>query len=110
MKLPHAKNVVIAKEKLVNYILSETHPTGKFKAKIFRKIGFDESKVNSFEKGLKQIADSEEVVEEIRSEYGTKYIIDGQIKGSVGKAIKVRTIWIIELGKIKPRFITIYPL
>ncbi len=110
MKLPYAKNVVIPKEKLVNYILSETHPTGKFKAKIFRKIGFDESKINTFEKELKQIADSEEIIKEITSKYGTKYIIDGQIKGSEGKAIKVRTIWIIEIGEIKPRFITIYPV
>lgn len=110
MKLPHAKNVVIAQEKLVNYILSEAHPTGKFKAKIFRKIGFDKSKVNAFKKELKQIVVSEEIVEEIASEYGTKYIIDGQIKGFKEKTIKVRTIWIIERGEIKPRFITLYPV
>lgn len=110
MKLPNAKNIVITKEKLVDYILSETHPTGKFKAKIFRKIGFDESKVKAFEKELKKIVIAKEITEKVESEYGIKYIIDGQIKGLKGKAIRVRTIWIIERGDIKPRFVTLYPV
>jgi len=42
MKLPQGKNALIPEEKLTDYILSETNSTGKFKAKLFRKLGFNE--------------------------------------------------------------------
>ncbi len=110
MKLPHPKKITIPKEKLVNYILSETHPTGKFKARIFRKLGFDETNINIFKKELQLIVKSQETTEVLVSPYGTKYIIDGQIKTPNGKTIKIRTIWIIEMGQDRPRFITLYPV
>ncbi|EKD91393.1 MAG: hypothetical protein ACD_30C00014G0003 [uncultured bacterium] len=43
MKLPNGSKTFISKEKLLNYILSEIHPVGKFKAKFFRNLGFDET-------------------------------------------------------------------
>lgn len=110
MKLPNASKVTIPKEKLIDYILSETHSTGKSKAKFFRKIGFIETNVKLFEKALRKIAKSEEVKKEIISEYGTKYILDGKIDSPSGKAVEVRTIWIIEKGQNRPRFVTVYPV
>lgn len=109
MKLPNSKNVSIPKEKLTKYVLSETHSVGKFKAKFFRKLGFNETNVNSFEESLRAIA-PKEVKEEISTAYGTKYLIDGEIKTPSGKVIKVRTVWILEGGQKKPRFITVYPV
>lgn len=52
MKLPNRRNVVIPREKLKNYLLSETHATGKFKARFFRNFGFDETNVGLFEKSI----------------------------------------------------------
>lgn len=98
------------KEKLTDYILSEIHPTGKFKAKLFREIGFDETNLNILQKQLKEIAKSQEVKETQISMYGAKYIIDGKIKSPKGKVIKVRTVWIIETGQTRARFITVYPV
>lgn len=43
MKLLNGNNPFISREKLTNYVLSETHATGKFKAKYFRGLGFNEN-------------------------------------------------------------------
>lgn len=110
MKLPNANRAIIAKEKLTEYILSETHSTGKFKAKLFRNLGFSETNVDIFEKSLLKIAKSEELREEISTPYGTKYVLDGKIETPVGKLVKVRTLWIIEKDKKRPRFVTVYPV
>ncbi len=110
MKLPNGKKAIIQRKKLTDYILSETHSTGKFKAKIFRKFGLVEVNVSIFEKELQKIAESEDVIDLQTSQYGTKYVLDGNINAPHGKTIHVRTIWIIEKGQKNPRFITVYPV
>jgi hypothetical protein len=40
MKLPHLERAVVAKEKLTDYLLSETHPDGAPKAEFFGRFGF----------------------------------------------------------------------
>lgn len=110
MKLPNGSKAIIPKEKLLDYVLSEIHATGKFKAKFFRKLGFDETNVRIFEKVLRKLAKSQEVTDVVSSEFGTKYIVDGEIDTPSGKVVNVRTIWIIEKGQNRPRFITVYPV
>lgn len=110
MKLPNSDKAIIPKEKLTDYLLSETHSIGKFKAKFFSKLGFDTTNVNLFEKSLLKIAKTEEIVDEIITLYGTKYILEGKLDNPAGKTVKVRTLWIIEKGQKKPRFVTVYPV
>lgn len=110
MKLPNSTNVLIPKEKLENYVLSETHSTGKFKAKFFRKLGFNETNISFFEKALRKLAKSAEIKNETISQFGTKYILDGKIDSLMGKTVTVRTVWIIEKGQNRPRFVTVYPV
>ena len=110
MKLPNCKKAVVSRKKLTYYILSETHSTGKFKAKIFRKLGFDENNVTLFEKALHKIAESENVTDIQTSKYGTKYVLNGKINAPFERTIRVKTIWIIEKGQKNPRFITVYPV
>ena len=107
--MPYRKNVSIPEDKLLNYILSETHTVGKLKAKFFRGAGFNEGNVNILKNSLLKIA-SNEVKNVITSAYGKKYVIEGKIKSPEGKILKLVTIWIIETGKTIPRFVTTYPL
>jgi hypothetical protein len=44
------------------------------------------------------------------SSYGTKYVIDGMIETPDNIAVQVRTVWIIEEGEDRPRFVTAYPV
>lgn len=110
MKLPNRNNVIISREKLVQYILSETHALGRFKAKFFLDHGFNKTNVQLFENCLRNIAKSEDVGDASHSPYGIKYVIDGEVKTPNGKRVKLRTVWIIEKGEMRPRFVTIYPV
>lgn len=110
MKLPLRKNAYIPREKLTDYILSETHADGKLKAKLFRKFGFNETNISLLEKSLLNIAYTQEVKDIVESIHGTKYVIDGKITTPSGKILKIRTVWILESNKNAPRFVTTYPV
>ena len=42
--------------------------------------------------------------------FGAKYLIEGRISGPAGTAAAIRSIWFIETGERRPRFVTAYPL
>jgi hypothetical protein len=96
-------------QNLKDYLLSETHVVGRSKAKFFRGCGFDESNIELLERGLLSIAQNQEVNEKVVTPHGTKYVIDGLIQTPIGKAINIRTVWIIDKGKELPRFVTAVP-
>ena len=110
MKLPYGKNAYVPKEKFTEYLLSETHAVGKLKAKFFKSAGFDETNVTQLERVILAIAHDEEVKEVISSPYGKKYVIDGTLSTSSKKKVKIQTVWIIETGEKRPRFVTAYPV
>ena len=110
MKLPNSKNAYISSSKLLDYLLSQTHPIGKTKARYLRSAGFNESNVNLLRQSLVNLSQTEEIKEVITSPHGVKYLIEGSIQTPAGTYIKLRTIWIIDSGQDYPRFVTAYPL
>ena len=110
MKLPKRRSAYVPGEKLHGYLLSRTHPIGRWKSKLFRDLGFDESNVDLLEIQLIDIANSETVKESIISEHGTKYVVDGSLETPSGSFLRVRTVWIIDEGEDRPRFVTAYPV
>ena len=110
MKLENKEQAYIPVAKLLDYLLSETHPVGKSKAKYFRSLGFNETNIGLLKQGLLSIARSEEVKEVLSSDNGIKYVIDGTLKAPTGIMIVIRTVWIIDKGLERPRFVTAYPV
>jgi hypothetical protein len=110
MQLPNREKAYIPLSKLKDYLLSETHSVGKSKAKILRSVGFNETNVNLLKEGLIAIAHSEDVEGMISSPHGVKYVIDGLLKTPDAGSIKMRTVWIIDKGQVRPRFVTAYPI
>ncbi len=110
MKLPNRQKAYIPKEKLINYLFSESHPVGSSKARFFREIGFGLASIHEFTEALLKIVKKEEVREERKSIYGINYVIDGKIQNPSGKMITVTTVWFIDLDENKPRFVTAYPV
>lgn len=109
MKLPNYNKAHIPQAKLDDYLLSPTHPVGKGKAKFFRSFGFNEHNADVLEVGLLAIAQTEEVLEVNRTAFGVKYIIDGTLLTPENTVINVRTVWIMEDGEERPRFVTAHP-
>ncbi len=109
MLLPNRENAYIPPEKLTGYLLSETHVAGKAKAKFFRAHGYNNNNVHLLEQGLLLIARNNEVEEETTSPHGTKYGVKGTLNTPRGTVVTVHTVWIIETGVERPRFLTAYP-
>lgn len=93
MKLPYRKNIIIPREKLTKYLLSETHPVGSSKAKFFRSLGFDEVNVNRLTKSLSKIAHFNKVADIKKLIYGINYVVNGTIKAPGGRMIKITAVW-----------------
>ena len=110
MQLPNKEKAYVDRKKLTGYLLAESHPVGRTKARVFRKMGFSREEPELLEEAILSIANFQDVVELTRSKFGTKYVVDGQLQGPTGNALHIRTVWIIEKGEEIPRFITAYPL
>ena len=109
MKVPNNDNAVIPPEKIVDYLLSKTHPLGKAKALFFEQIGYTLQNTDLFSKDLHAIIKANSIRSVIETNFGAKYIVKGPIGKRFGKNVVIVTIWIIEEGSSFPRFITAYP-
>ena len=96
MNLPNGENAIVEERKLSDYLLSETHPVGRAKARYFRKLGFSNKNAKEFKDILLRIANSTPVSQQLNTTYGTKYIITAEIPTSSDKTYTIITIWIIE--------------
>lgn len=109
MLLPNRYEAYIPPPKLTDYLLSTTHAIGKSKAKFFTAAGFNIAEAAVLEEALLKIAHTEAVIQIEDTSHGIKYVIEGSLQAPRGEAISVRTVWIIEMGEDKPRFVTAYP-
>jgi hypothetical protein len=108
VRLPRADEVRIDERKIRGYLLSRTHPVGRFKARVFAALGFDETNVEAFVAELRRIAGAGEVLEVQDIEFGRKYTVPADLKGPAGAA-QVLTVWIQETGQRDVRLVTVRP-
>lgn len=109
MKLPHGEQAFVPPEKLSGYLLSETHPTGQSKARFFRGLGFTLKTAHLLEAQLLALATATESAVPSPSPHGQKYSVVGTIVAPDGRRALVQTVWIVEPGEPRPRFVTAYP-
>ncbi len=109
MPLPNANNAEVPSEKLRNYLLSPSHPVGRFKARFFWSIGYTLENSEALSEALLEIARTGEV-EEVGSPYGAKFPVIGDLTGPTGARVAVVTIRISASDNVAPRFIAASPL
>ncbi len=109
-KLPPHETALIAESKIVDYLLSAVHPTGRGKAAFFRRHGFDPERWEDLADALRRHATENDVIQVIETPYGAKYTIDGPLATPGGVRPDVRSIWFVEKGEEALRFVTAYPL
>ena len=85
------------------------HPVGRFKARLFRGLGFTRENWQDLYTELKRIAAEGEAETGDRTAYGQKYAIRARITGPTGRGVSVLTIWIILHREEVPRFVTVHP-
>ena len=109
MKLPAAERVAIAPAKIRDYLLSTSHPVGRFKAPFFASLGYTSANWRRLEEDLRALAVSGDAEFGRDTPYGQKYEIRGSLKGPSGRSARVLTVWIIRYGSDAPQFVTAFP-
>ncbi len=110
MKLPNAASAIVEIEKLRDYCLSESHPRGKHKARVFAMaLGLTASDALELRDAILSAVRMEEAVAGERDEYGQRYMLDFFIRREGREAI-VRSAWIIRRGEDVPRLTSCYVL
>jgi len=107
LRLPGGHEAYVPREKVEGYLLSRTHPTGRFKARFFQAAGF--TTTESLVAALEQVARRGTVTSEVRTGFGVKYVVDGEFETPAGDRAAIRTVWIREEGSVVPKFVTAYP-
>jgi hypothetical protein len=59
---------------------------------------------------LRQHALANPVANSVSDADGTTYLVEGPLETPSSRRPRLRTVWLVETGKLAPRFITAYPL
>jgi len=110
MKVPNFETAVVPTTKLTDYLLSETHPDGKHKARFFKAFGFSLDIWQTLESALRQHISGHEVAKVEMSSLGTRYVVEGIMVVPDGRSPLVRTIWFVRNQEEIPQFVTAYPI
>jgi hypothetical protein len=109
MNLPDFNNVIIPERKIKGYLLSSSHPSGRYKAEFFFKFGFSLENWYLLVDALRKHAKLNEVTRIEKNEFGTRYVIEGPLISPDGRSPDVRVIWFNEDGEHLLRLVTVYP-
>ena len=108
MKLRNADTANVPSDKLRDYLLSRSHPIGRFKSMFFRSLGYDLDNHEVLDRDIRSLV-SGDAEESETNEFGTKYLVHGALHGPNGNSADIVTVWIILAGEDIPRFVTAYP-
>ena len=109
-KLPNARRAEVAKSKVVDYLLSNSNPQGRDKARFFLRFGFGPDQWSEFAEAMKLQAATHEVTSTVATEFDICYRVDGTINTPDGRNPQISTVWQIDWDKANPRLVTAYPL
>lgn len=109
MSLPNAGLATIDPAKIRDYLLSFTHPVGRFKAAFFVGLGYSAERWEALRDDVLAIAQTGIAIPGQPSGFGVKYEVDGLLEGPAGRSAEVKTVWMIGASETAPRFITVFP-
>lgn len=109
MSLPRADIAVVEPAKIRDYLLSTTHPVGRFKAVFFVALGYSREQWEVLGNDLLALARTETAAPGELSPHGRKFELNGILTGPSGRSATIGTAWIVRAGEEFPRFITAYP-
>jgi len=114
MKLPHAAEAIVPRNKVENYLLHLGHPIGGSKARFFIRFGFWRESWPELADALKQHALDNSVAACSGDTEGTTYLLGGRpaeytVRPDANRAFgsAPRS---LEAGELAPRLIGAYPL
>jgi hypothetical protein len=107
--LPAAERAHIDPAKVRNYLLSASHPVGRFKSVVFEALGYRAEEWAVLRDDLLALARTTEAVPGQTSVFGQKYEVSGTLRGPNGREAKFTSVWLVTTDDGAPRFITAFP-
>lgn len=107
--LPNADRAIVPERKVTGYLLSETHPDGRGKARFFSAYGFAIADWQALAAALRRHAAEHPVGEAVETEFGVRYVVDGILHTPDGRTPRVRVVWFVGRGDEVPRLVTAFP-
>jgi hypothetical protein len=105
MKIP--PDAVIAPEKLTQYLLVPKEVDDK--SKFLAQAGFTLEEPELLEAAIRQLIEQEEAESDRVDEYGTYYLVKGNVAGTEERQLAVVTVWIEDVKLKQFRFVTLKP-
>jgi len=108
VRLPNADQAVIEPKKLHGYLLSRSHPVGRFKARFFAALGYVAERWQEFDSDLRtqHLTEDAELSESMPE--GQLFTIRAILNGRNGQSAWVLSVWFVPPAGV-PRFVTAYP-
>ena len=107
--LPHADHAIVDEAKICDYLLSDTHPVGRFKARVFRSLGYSVESWTRLRDDLLHHGLTGTLKRIESSTYGMKVVISATLKGLNGTSRPFRTVWMFHDQSRRPRLVTAFP-
>jgi hypothetical protein len=107
--IPNADRATIEPAKLRDYLLSATHPIGRFKARFFTALGFAPDRWEELAEALRLQHLTQDAQLAGPTAQGRKFTIRAILNGPTGQSALVVSVWFIPARCDVPRFITAYP-
>ena len=109
MRLPNSDRTVIDDAKVRDYLLSPSHPVGRFKSVFFAALGFSQADWQALRDALLALARSEAATPGQPSAFGQKFEVRGRLRGPSGRQAEVVTVWLVANGQDFAHFVTAFP-
>lgn len=109
MRLPNADRAEIDPKKLHGYLLSPSHPIGRFKARFFAALGYSAERWPEFEADLRSQHLTQDAQPSESMPEGQLFTIRAILKGPNGQSAMVLSVWFIAAAAGVTRFVTAYP-
>jgi hypothetical protein len=109
-RLPNAERAIVAQSKIVDYLLSLSHPDGRGKARFFLSHGFSPDEWETLVRALRNHAVTHRVSSAEDTTFGVRYVVEGQLVAPDGRTPRVRVVWFIRTGGDIPELVTAYPI
>jgi hypothetical protein len=109
MKLPRSESAIVEDAKVRDYPLSPEHPIGRFKARVFRAVGYDRDHWQRLRDDLLIVAATVDAELVQANQFGERWLGVGYLRSPSGRLLPVVTIWLIPSQGAPPRLITVYP-
>ena len=108
MKLPNGERAVVDIVKLRDYCLSEEHPRGKHKARVFKSaLGMTADDAETLRTKLLEAVRTGQATSGEADKYGQRYVLDFTLEWK-GKTATVRSAWIVRTDEDFPRLTSCY--